>query len=262
MCLIIFNWQPDSQQPLTLAANRDEFHQRPSLDAHFWEDQPAIFAGRDLEQKGTWLGLAKTEESKTFKLAALTNFRSADTTLYQYSRGEITQNFLTSGQSAIDYAKQINFEQYAGFNGLFFDGQALVYCHYQKDQMPEIFTLTSGLYGLSNAKLDSPWPKVKQAKNALTKLDKHKTNEDVANALLASLKDKTLAKDTDLPNTGVGIDMERMLSAAFIISPNYGTRTSSIVIIEGDNEKQAAYFKERHFSPKGRQTRELSKQLY
>ena len=261
MCLIIFQWAPDSQTPLTLVANRDEFHQRPSLDAHFWEDEPAIFAGRDLEKLGTWLGLAKSETSEAFKLAALTNFRSLDATQYKHSRGEITKDFLLSKLSALDYAKQISFEDYAGFNGIFFDGGALVYCHYQKGHPPEIISLSAGTYGLSNAKLDSPWPKVNRTKAAFSLIDKSKSKHKVAEDLFTCLQDTHLAKDSDLPKTGVGIELERMLSPAFIISPSYGTRTSSVVIIKNTTGTPLAYFQERQFSPEGMQTRTLSKQL-
>lgn len=264
MCLIIFNWSPNSQTPLIVAANRDEFHQRPSLDAHFWNDEPSIFAGRDLEKNGTWLGLSKVEKHLTYKFAALTNFRCIDNKQYQHSRGEITHNFLRSEQSGLEYAQQIKFEQYAGFNGLFFDGQELVYCHFQQDQKPEITILTAGTYGLSNAKLDSPWPKVKRAKTAFTKLDDDKKNEEIADILLAQLNDNSLAEDNELPETGVGIELERMLSPVFIISPAYGTRTSSVVIIKNQKQRSDgsfAYFRERQFSPEGKNIRELSKHL-
>tara|TARA_R110001599_G_scaffold59056_5_gene163731 strand:- start:7913 stop:8701 length:789 start_codon:yes stop_codon:yes gene_type:complete len=261
MCLIVFNWQPNSHRPLTLAANRDEFHQRASLDAHFWDDHPSIFAGRDLEKQGTWLGLSKNDKANSFKMAALTNFRRIDPQKYLHSRGEITRNFLASEQTALEYAQEILFSQYAGFNGLFFDGEALVYCHYGMNADPVIHTLDEGIYGLSNAKLDSPWPKSEKTKVALQTLDKNGDHDMVANQLFNILRDDTQADDSLLPDTGIGIEFERLLSPAFIISPSYGTRTSSVVIINQESNKQTAYFKERQFSNKGESIRELSKEL-
>tara|TARA_R110002167_G_scaffold236325_12_gene441534 strand:- start:1580 stop:2368 length:789 start_codon:yes stop_codon:yes gene_type:complete len=261
MCLIVFNWQPNSHRPLTLAANRDEFHKRASLDAHFWEDHPNVFAGRDLEKQGTWLGLSKNNNASCFRMAALTNFRRIDSQQYLHSRGEITRNFLVSKQPALDYAQEILFSQYAGFNGLFFDGKSLIYCHHGIDTKPVIYSLDKGIYGLSNAKLDSPWPKSEKTKAALQTIDKNGGHDTVANQLLNILKDDTQADDSLLPNTGIGIEFERLLSPAFIISPSYGTRTSSVVIINQEKDKQMAYFKERQFSNKGENIRELSKEL-
>lgn len=261
MCLIMFNWAPDSQTPLILASNRDEFHARPSLDAHFWQDNPSIFAGRDLEKKGTWLGVSKSDMGIPFRLAALTNVRDMDKTAYQHSRGEITQGFLSSHDSALSYAKQLAFTRYAGFNGLFFDGQTLVYCHAQKNQTPIIHLLPAGTYGLSNAELDTPWPKVRYIKSAFEKLNKADTHEGIANHLFNDLKDNTPASDAELPETGVGIDLERMLSPAFIISPSYGSRTSSVIIISQQDNQPSVYFEERQYSPEGKKIRTLSNTL-
>tara|TARA_R110001592_G_scaffold356543_2_gene658665 strand:- start:35758 stop:36546 length:789 start_codon:yes stop_codon:yes gene_type:complete len=261
MCLIIFNWQPNTQRPLTLAANRDEFHNRASLDAHFWEDNPKIFGGRDLEKNGTWLGLSNNDNNATFRLAALTNFRSSDNTQYEHSRGEITQQFLSSNLSAFEYAQQITFGFYAGFNALFYDGSKLVYCHHESNQTPEIYLLDKGIYGLSNAKLNSPWPKVEKTKKAFHTLSINENHEFSARHLFSFLSNNKPAEDSLLPDTGVGIDFERILSPAFIISPSYGTRTASVVIIDKKENKQTVYFNERQFSNKGGKIRELIKRL-
>ena len=260
MCLIVFNWAPDSQRPLVLAANRDEFHNRASLDAHYWTDHPNIFGGRDLEKNGTWLGLANNSDN-TFRLAALTNYRSVDKQIYLHSRGEITHNFLASKQTAVEYVREINYQQYAGFNGLFFDGGQLVYCHHQVDSKPEIILLDKGIYGLSNAKLDTPWPKVVTTKVAFQTLEEDQQATAITDHFFGFLQDDSTAADHLLPDTGVGTDIERMLSAAFIISPSYGTRTSSVVIIEQDNNQQSVIFHERQYSKEGRRIRELVKTL-
>ena len=261
MCLIIFNWQPNTQRPLILAANRDEFHIRPSLDAHFWKDKPKIFAGRDLEKNGTWLGLSKNNNNSSFRLSALTNFRGTDNKQYTHSRGEITQQFLESNLGALEYAQQIPFDLYSGFNVLFFDGTSLVYCHHEANKTPEIHTLDKGIYGLSNAKLNSPWPKVEKAKIAFQLLNENEIHEQSAKFLFHYLRDNKIAEDSLLPKTGVGIELERMLSPAFIISPSYGTRTASVVIIDDTENRQSVYFNERQFSNKGANVRELVKQL-
>lgn len=261
MCLIIFNWEPDSIRPLTLAANRDEFHMRASLDAHFWEDHPQVFAGRDLEKNGTWLGTAKNKHNTSFRLAALTNFRSLDNKQYMHSRGEITQNFLSSHESALAYAQGISFDQYAGFNALFFDGTSLVYAHHEPSINPDIFTLEKGIYGLSNAKLNSPWPKVENSLKAFQTLANNAPHKESVEHLLKFLRDNSHAEDSSLPDTGVGIELERMLSPAFIISPSYGTRTASVVIVDQQEDEQSVYFHERQFSNTGENIRELVKQL-
>jgi len=268
MCLIIFSWDPDSQRPLILGANRDEFHRRPSQDAHFWPDAPHIFAGRDLQMMGTWLGLSKHAGEQSFRLAALTNVRQADQTNYQRSRGELTRLFLESGQAALDYCREIPLEEYAGFNGIFYDGASLVYIHHNAKSGDEFYQLPPGNYALSNARLDTPWPKVQHSRQALEKITDHLSAQESTQILFKYLEDTRIADDASLPDTGVGIELERMLSAAFIISPEYGTRTSTAVVIDElkktDIEgmcKQSALFIEHQFRRDGSKDRSLSKRL-
>ncbi|MFV1871779.1 MAG: NRDE family protein [Oleiphilus sp.] len=260
MCLIIFKWQPGDSTPLILAANRDEFHNRPSLDAHYWEEAPHIFAGKDLEKNGTWLGVSQTRTDNKVRLAALTNFRGPDKSVYSRSRGEVTTNFLDSSVSAFDYAKQLAYSEFPGFNGLFYDGNDLVYCHHEANQAPEIYPLPAGEYGLSNAKLDTPWPKVIKSKQVLSQLNES-DHSFIAEALFSSLSDTKIADDNQLPTTGVPLEFERMLSAAFIISPQYGTRTSTVVIIDELQLSQSVFFKERQFSASGDRLREQTQSL-
>jgi len=229
---------------LTLASNRDEFYERPSQNAHFWEDSPHIFGGRDLKMQGTWLAV-----SRNMRFAAITNFRSSDSQTYLRSRGEIPQFFLNSTLSALDYSAQIPKQEFAGFNALLFDGEHLVYCHNQKDihgQYHDGEALPAGHYGLSNHLLDTPWPKVVRAKNAL-----HGTETlnqaDISKHLLTALQDQKIAADENLPNTGISIEFERLLSAPFISSPIYGTRTSTVVLIENEIKKKQVYFHERQY---------------
>lgn len=262
MCLIVFSWNPEASRPLVLAANRDEFHHRPSQDAHYWPDMPRIFAGRDLKMQGTWLGLSKNTNNKGFRLAALTNFRRPDSQSYQRSRGEITRNFLASDQAALTYCEHIPVADYAGFNGLFFDGTELIYLHHEKNHKPDISRLTQGNYGLSNARLDTPWPKVTRTRKALDQLPLQLEHSDMAHQLFQILSDRQLAERDQLPVTGVGLELETMLSAPFIVSPQYGTRTSTVIVIDNSEKppkmRQTAYFNERQFTLAGQLDRSLS----
>jgi len=235
MCLIVFNWQPNSKRMLTLASNRDEFYARPSKAAHYWDDKPNIFGGRDLKMNGTWLAV-----SRDMRFAAVTNFRSLNNQTHLHSRGEIPHNFLNSNDSAAHFAQQIQKDQFSGFNALLFDGESLVYCHNQKNNLgeyEEAIRLPEGEYGLSNHLLNTPWPKVQRTKNSLAGIKHHTNNPKIAQHLLLALQNEEIAADDQLPETGVGLELERLLSPAFITSPSYGTRTSTIVIIEGHTDK-------------------------
>jgi uncharacterized protein with NRDE domain len=230
MCLIVFSWQPDAKQMLTLASNRDEFYARPSQSADYWSDKPTIFGGRDLKMHGTWLAV-----SRTMRFAAVTNYRSPDTHSYPRSRGEIPSDFLTSNDSAFDFAQEIQKNTYAGFNALLFDGTHLVYCHNQKNNFgmyEKAIVLTAGEYGLSNHLLNTSWPKVERTKASLSEIQHLNNKSDITQGLLKALKNDEKASDADLPNTGVKLEFERLVSSPFITSPNYGTRTSTIVIID------------------------------
>lgn len=234
MCLIVFSWQPNTKQMLTLASNRDEFYDRPSKSAHYWDDQPSIFGGRDLKMRGTWLAV-----SREMRFAAVTNYRSPNNQTNLRSRGEIPANFLSSNACAIDFAQQLQKGEYAGFNALLFDGESLVYCHNQKNALGEFeqaINLPAGEYGLSNHLLNTPWPKVQHAKESLTKIQHYNNKPEIAQHLLDALTNDEIAADEKLPNTGLKLEVERLLSSAFITTPNYGTRTSTIIIIEKHNQ--------------------------
>jgi uncharacterized protein with NRDE domain len=225
MCLIIFDWQPESERILTLASNRDEFYQRPSSKAQYWPNEPHIYGGKDLEMGGTWLAV-----SRTMRLAAITNFRTADTRNYTNSRGEIPSQFLNSGMNAIEFAEKLRGQHYAGFNALLFDGSNMVYC--SNHATSDYTLLSAGCYGLSNHLLNTPWPKVEHAKQALALA--HEANNDrlKSKVLLDALQNSQAAEDYQLPDTGVGLELERLLSPIFITSPVYGTRTSTAIMID------------------------------
>lgn len=213
---------------------------------------------------GTWLGLAKPSGQQSFRMAALTNVRQADSKLYSRSRGEIPRLFLESDQAAMSYCQSIPLMEYAGFNGLFYDGQSLAYIHHNTKKGSDMHLLPPGNYAISNASLDTPWPKVLYSRQALSFINAQHSAEESAEILFEYLGNTEIADDASLPDTGVGLSLERMLSAAFIVSPEYGTRTSTAIIInslKNDQNSQTALFVEHQFEPDGTQSRALSKRL-
>ncbi len=225
MCLILFSYRHHRDFPFILAANRDEFHNRPTAPLHFWEDAPSLLAGRDLQEGGTWMGI-----SRSGRFAALTNYRDpASLRPGAASRGRLVTDFLNGEDAARPFLERLQktARAYNGFNLLVMDQTGLY--HYS-NRGPGITTVTPGIHGLSNALLDTPWPKVEQGKAALEKTlsGGHPEPE----SLLNLLGDRSRAPDHQLPDTGVGLDRERMLSPVFIVSEGYGTRTSAVVILD------------------------------
>jgi uncharacterized protein with NRDE domain len=238
MCLIVFAWRPSHAQPLIVAANRDEFYARPTQPLAQWTDAPQVYAGRDLEAGGTWLGVGANG-----RFAALTNIRNPNQPLGLRSRGELVAQFLISQQSIQKYLVEVadRADQYGGFNLLVGDGQAL---YYLSSLNPQAQELSEGVYGLSNAGLDTPWPKLVKAKAALSA----QLHDPQPSALLALLGDTQTAPVADLPDTGVSLATETLLSSIFIASPTYGTRASTVLIVNADGSRQ---FVEHSFGPYG-----------
>jgi len=237
MCLIVVGWRAHSDYPLVVAANRDEFYARPTAGAARWPDAPQVFGGIDLEAGGTWLGITETG-----RFAAVTNVREPGMAKGARSRGALTRDFLLAESSALDHARRIDGTRHSGFNLLLSDGESLVYCS-NRDGEPR--RLPPGIYGLSNHLLDSPWPKLLQAKqrfsNALTKLPDEKAMFDL-------LADRAIVPDESLPQTGVPLEWERLLSAIFVASENYGTRASTVAWQRSDGLVQ---LHEKSFGPDG-----------
>ena len=221
MCLITFQWQPNAFNKLILSANRDEFLHRPALALHPWQDAQGVYAGKDLSQGGTWLGIHKTG-----RFAALTNHRNMHIKgpKNPISRGKLVVDFLTSKISSMDYLSALESQsnQYAGYNLLVADKDHLGYFSNRSNQ-PAII-LKPGLYALSNALLNTPWPKATSARNNLSNWLNTASKKPSLAELLSS---KLIANDKDLPDTGIGIEMERALSCQKIVTPNYGTRCST-----------------------------------
>ena len=218
MCLIVVGWRVHPDYPLLVAANRDEFYARPTALAGYWPDAPEIIGGRDLEAGGTWLGITETG-----RFAAITNVREPNMAKGAISRGALTRDFLLADTPAKTYAEQLDDSAYAGFNLLLGDGESLVYCSNRCRQARE---LAPGIYGLSNHLLDSPWPKLIKAREGFTQALKHLPDEAAFFALLA---DQSIVSDELLPQTGVPLEWERLLSAVFVKSENYGTRASTLL---------------------------------
>jgi len=243
MCLIAWNWQPENEQALLLIANRDEYYARPTLPLHHWADAP-IYAGKDLQAGGTWLGIAPGG-----RMAALTNVRDmrkqrADAP----SRGSLVSNFLSGQSSALEYLQSIaeSAARYNAFNLLVYDGQTLLGF---ESQGARIVAMQSGIAAVSNAGFDTPWPKLVALKSGLQDwLAQHSApHASSSEALFALLAHDQPASDDHLPDTGIPIERERALSSAFIRSSDYGTRASSLVMLR----RNTARFVERSFDAQG-----------
>lgn len=237
MCLIVFAWRPGQARPLIVAANRDEFYARPTAALAEWDEHPGVYAGRDLEAGGSWLGVGPGG-----RFAALTNIRDPGQPGGVRSRGELVAGFLRGDQTLGEYFSDVGLRsaQYAGFNLLLGDGQRLGYAS-SNSPLPEF--LGEGVYGLSNAGLNTPWPKLLKARRALQNSLAAQPRD-----LLGLLADPATAADAELPSTGVGLATERLLSSIFIASPNYGTRASTVVTVAADGSR---HLLERSFGPCG-----------
>jgi uncharacterized protein with NRDE domain len=248
MCLILFAYRLDYQQqaklPLLVAANRDEYHSRAAQPARFWPELPQILAGRDLQGGGTWLGI-----NRNGRFAAVTNFREPGVTTGEHSRGELCIDFLCGSQSAAAYTEQIsdNADRYGGFNLLLWDGGQLRYYsnqnHSRQDRAGR--ALEPGIYGMSNGYLDEAWPKVVSGKRALQQALATPT---VMAQSLEILADRSQPRDQHLPDTGVGLGLERLLAPRFILSEIYGTRVSTVLSLSADNN---VHFVEQSFDADG-----------
>lgn len=249
MCLLIFAHQASDEHPLIIAANRDEFHARPTRPANLWDDHPRLLAGKDMEQGGTWMGITRDG-----RFAAITNYRDPDqgnngTAPPPRSRGELPLNFLIANSSPEQYmaALQTEADQYAGFNLLVGDAESLWY--YANSDAAQPRKLSPGVYGLSNASLDTPWPKVELGKARLNSLMASGTLDHDALATLVS--DTRTAPAEALETLGIEGEMAQVLSSQFIITPGYGTRSTTTLRTERDG---TIHWREQAFDSAGVQT--------
>ncbi|MDL2328356.1 NRDE family protein [Desulfosarcina sp. OttesenSCG-928-A07] len=225
MCLILFAWHHHPQWPLIVIANRDEFYARPTEKAHFWDDPPDLLAGRDLEAGGTWMGLRK----QGLRFAVLTNYRDGQGVRPENaSRGNIVREYLESDVSPPVFLEHLikNRENYNPFNLICGKGGELFFFSSTQDGYEKI---SPGIHGLSNHVLDTPWPKVRRGCRLLEEALEKEISEKT---LLSVLQDKHPPEDRELPDTGVGYEMERALSPIFIQFPGYGTRCSTLFLCD------------------------------
>lgn len=241
MCLLILAWRDQPGSRLLLLGNRDELHARPSAPAGWWQDTPAVLGGRDLEAGGSWLGV-----SRGGRFAVVTNVREADppTLLRARSRGELVTDFLRGEETPERYVAGLGMASFAGYNLICGDRDSLWYASNRAVERP----LGPGVYALSNATLDAPWPKVERLRARFAS-----ARGQGEAALFELLADREPAADGALPDTGLGLERERLLSAPFVVSPSYGTRASYLVSLGDDGRGR---FVERSFGRDGVQREE------
>jgi uncharacterized protein with NRDE domain len=248
MCLIVFDWQPDAVHPggralLTLSANRDEFLRRDAEPMHWWTDAPGVLAGRDLSGGGTWLGV-----SRDGLFAALTNYRAPnDVRPDAPTRGTLVSAYLAGDRmTPMDYLSRVAEEghRYNGFNLLAgdFTRRELGWYGNRADAPPAL--LDAGVHGLSNSLLNTPWPKLVAQRDALRDLI-HAGEAPSLDRMIDTLRDPRMADDAALPATGLSIERERVLSAAFIDTPEYGTRSTTALRVEANAQGWSLAIKER-----------------
>jgi uncharacterized protein with NRDE domain len=215
MCLILLAHRAHPEYPLVVAANRDEAFARPAAPAAFWSDEPRIFAGRDLVQGGTWLGVTRTG-----RFAAVTNYRDPTAPRSApLSRGALVRDFLAGEMDAERYLNEVSLrgDQYNGFIAIAGDIERL---YWLSNRAPGVHPVPPGVHGLSNHLLDTPWPKIQRARQILGTL-LGAAEPELRSALFKVLADRTPAPDHELPDTGVGLLRERELSPVFVNGERY-----------------------------------------
>lgn len=246
MCLIALAWQAHPAWPLIVAANRDELHRRPAEPLHWWPDRPAFAGGRDLEAGGTWL--ATTRDGR---FATVTNYReSLGAQPGDRSRGTLVTDFLASGQSALAFAQAVDGARYAGFSLITATPDGVAYVSNRGDAARP---LAPGVYGLSNASLDTPWPKVLRSRQRLQSLlDRGAVTAD---GLFQLLADRETADEHGAPARDLPPAEARAVSAPFIVTPEFGTRCSTVLLLDADGRIE---MRERRFDASGGCTGESS----
>jgi len=244
VCLVILAFDAHEDYPLLVAANRDEFHARPTRKADWWSDAPDIVGGRDLQAGGTWLGVRRGG-----RFATVTNYSGAvERRAGLRSRGHLVTDFLQGVQSPVEYLETIHADDYAGFNLLVADGTSLAYLSNRGGGLRE---LPAGIYGLSNAILDEPWEKVERSKQRLARLfDAGGVNDT---QLLELLGDRSKGPVDDVRTDRLPFALAHAITAPFIITADYGTRCSTIVRADRNGQWN---FHERRFDASGDNTGE------
>lgn len=247
MCIAYLALGSHPDWPLFIAANRDEFHQRPTLAAAPWSNHPDVIAGIDQQAGGTWLGITQKG-----RFALLTNYREMGSQIADApSRGDLVSTYLTALTSAADYADMVSkkADHYNGFNLIVGDLHTASYIS-NRTPVPGTQSLSHGRYVVSNHLLDTPWPKAERLRHMLEQLDMDSLKGSLR-PVFEALKDTTSADDSELPSTGLNIERERLLSSAFIISPDYGTRCSTVILV---HKSGRALVSEITYDPMGMET--------
>ncbi|MCE8020492.1 NRDE family protein [Halomonas sp. MCCC 1A11036] len=243
MCLIAFDYRPGSVVPLRLVANRDEFHQRPTAELGVWQDVPDIVGGRDLEAGGSWLAVHRRG-----RVAAVTNVRDPAIRVAagSPSRGHLVREALECPDLPAWLAGLAEGKgwRYAGFNLLVGDGRRFWHLHRGRERLL-LTQVTPGIHGLSNASLDTPWPKLIAARQGLATALRRRWPEDA----VAAMSETNPADDTHLPDTGVGLELERRLSPPFVVGEQYGTRATTW--LAWDTEAGIIELEEHRYGPEG-----------
>ncbi len=244
MCLIVIAIGQSPHFPLILAGNRDEFHGRPTQKADWWPDKPDVVGGRDLQAGGTWLALHRKG-----RFATVTNYRDAEPIATQFrSRGHLVTEFLESDLSPLEYLRDIRGDLYAGFNLIVGNEQEVAYL---SNRGADARLLASGVYGLSNELLDAPWHKVENSKQGLSDLlEEDSVNES---SLLRLLDDRTLGPVSEVDTTRLEFAVAHAITAPFIVTPDYGTRCTTIVLTDNEGSWRLT---ERRFDADGKSTGE------
>ena len=254
MCLLVLAWRAHPRYRLVVAANRDEFHDRAAAPLAPWPPPAQILAGRDLRAGGTWLALDRAR-----RFGVVTNYREAQRPRAGApSRGDLIPQFLTGGASAAEFFVRLESKAaaYSGFNLLLADREALWYG--SNRTAPFARQLPPGVHGLSNELLDTPWPKLLRVRQTFEAWLRKSPAQSTA-ALFAMLADRTQsAPDSALPESGLPPELERVLSAPFVLHPVYGTRCSTVLLLDGAD---AVSFIERRFDANGTQSGETEYQL-
>ena len=243
MCLAVIAVEAHPRYALVIAANRDEYHARPSAPAHWWSagDAPPLLAGRDLEHGGTWLGVARDG-----RFAFVTNVREPD----RHDPGAPSRGALVPALLGDPRPPRVALQELIagahGYNGFNLVAADTASAAFGSNRGPHCIPLERGLHGVSNAGLDTPWPKLVRAKAGLARWIA--AGDDALAPLWQVLADPTRAADAELPDTGLPRERERLLSSPFIISETYGTRCSTLVAIARDGQVQ---FSERSFDAAG-----------
>lgn len=242
MCLLIFSYKQSPDYKLILAANRDEFYRRSAEPAHYWSENSNIFAGRDIQGGGTWLGV-----NKQGAIAALTNYRDIRSIKANApTRGKLVSDYLTGKYTGVSFTEFLNKsgKNYNGFNLIFGSTESLNYFN-NVNNRPEV--LAPGIYNLSNHLLNSPWPKSRKINKMFGEVI---AGQFTPGDLFQILTDNEAFQE-DLPDTGLSPEIERAISSIFIVTPEYGTRCSTVILIDQDDN---LFFEERSFDNEGNQS--------